>query len=130
MARRHVRAWLPAGSYMLLIWVLSSIPTQFEFKFVPFRDKGIHFVEYGTLAALLVHAFRGSWASLRAPALLFAAWSVTVFWGLLDEIHQAFVPGRVADVRDVVADALGGLLGAAIYLVIVRIRSRSPVTPP
>ena len=127
MARRHVIAWAPAAAYMLLIWVLSSIPQQFEFKFVPFRDKGIHFVEYGTLAALLVHAFRGSWANLRAPALFFAAWSVTVFWGLLDEIHQAFVPGRVADVRDVLADALGGLLGALIY---VLIRSRSPATPP
>jgi VanZ family protein len=127
MARRHVIAWLPAAAYMLLIWVLSSIPQQFNFDYVPFRDKGVHFVEYGTLAALLVHAFRGTWPSLRAPSLFFAAWSATVLWGLLDEIHQAFVPGRVADVRDVLADALGGLIGAALYLLV---RSRRPVTPP
>lgn len=121
-------AWLPAAAYMLLIWLLSSIPQQFNFEFVPFRDKGVHFAEYGTLAALLVHAFRGSWPSLRPPALFFAAWSVTVFWGLSDEIHQAFVPGRVADVRDIVADAIGGLIGAALYLLFVR--NRRPVTPP
>ena len=31
-------------------------------------------------------------------------------WGLIDEAHQFFVPGRVCSVLDVFADALGGLL--------------------
>ena len=38
---------------MLLIWGLSSISIQFNFAHVPFQDKGVHFVEYGTLAVLL-----------------------------------------------------------------------------
>jgi VanZ family protein len=128
MSRRTLITWLPAIAYMLLIWVLSSMPQPFRFDFVPFRDKGIHFVEYGTLAALLAHAVRGSWPSLRYPGTFLVAWSVTVLWGLLDEIHQAFVPGRVADVRDWAADALGGLLGAVIYLAIRRSSQR--LTPP
>ena len=57
-------AWGPAVAYMLLIWVLSSMPNPFiPIELVPFRDKGVHFAEYGTLAALLMHAFRGSWPS-------------------------------------------------------------------
>ncbi|HKP57203.1 MAG TPA: VanZ family protein [Polyangiales bacterium] len=122
---RRLLAWLPALAYMLLIWVLSSMPTQFKFEFVPFRDKGIHFVEYGTLAALLAHAMRGTWPEWRWTGVFLASWAVTTLWGLLDEIHQAFVPGRVADVRDLIADAIGGLLGAAIYLA-VRSSQRGP----
>jgi VanZ family protein len=33
---------------------------------------------------------------------------------LSDEFHQMFVPGRVADVRDVLTDGTGALLALAI----------------
>jgi VanZ family protein len=36
-------------------------------------------------------------------------------WGYLDEVHQAFVPGRTADAWDLFADFLGSIAGAAIY---------------
>jgi VanZ family protein len=35
-----------------------------------------------------------------------------MLYGISDEFHQYFVPGRSVDVYDVLADALGGLLGA------------------
>ena len=133
MSRKLTLAWLPAASYMLLIWILSSIPTAFRFEFVPFKDKGVHFIEYGVLAALLAHAMRGTWPDWRWVKIFLAAWSVAAFWGLLDEIHQAFVPGRVSEVRDVLADTLGGFLGAVIYLGIRAAQGRSgkaQVTPP
>ena len=34
-----------------------------------------------------------------------------VLWGVLDEIHQAFVPGRSADLLDLVADSVGIVIG-------------------
>lgn len=101
---------------MLLIWVLSSIPHAFVFDRIPFQDKGAHFVEYGILAALMTKAVHGTWPSLRARPLFALAWAATVFWGLLDEIHQAYVPGRVADALDLLADSLGGLAGTLAYL--------------
>jgi VanZ family protein len=101
---------------MLLIWVVSSIPHVFVFERIPFQDKGVHFIEYGILAALMTHALHGTWPGLRAWSLFAMAWAATVFWGLLDEIHQAFVPGRVADGFDLLADALGGLAGTLGYL--------------
>ena len=51
-ARRIALAWAPAAAYMTLIWVLSSMRLPIAFEDVPFRDKGVHFVEYGTLAVL------------------------------------------------------------------------------
>ena len=41
---------------------------------------------------------------------------LAVLYGLGDEVHQSFVPGRDASVGDVVADAAGALLGAAAWV--------------
>jgi VanZ family protein len=38
-----------------------------------------------------------------------------VLWGILDEVHQAFVPGREASVFDGVADAVGVVTVSLIY---------------
>jgi VanZ family protein len=40
----------------------------------------------------------------------FGAIFVTVAYGASDEWHQAFVPGRHADLADLVADAAGAIL--------------------
>jgi VanZ family protein len=109
---------------MLLIWVVSSLPQPFPLDRVPFQDKGIHFVEYGILAALLAHALRATWREWRGYSVFVVAWTAATFWGLLDEIHQAYVPGRVSDSGDLLADALGGMIGALIYLVVSRGKER------
>ena len=36
---------------------------------------------------------------------------LSVFYGLTDEFHQMFVPGRVADLFDLLADAGGAIIG-------------------
>jgi VanZ family protein len=115
---KRARPWLPAAAYMLLIWGLSSIAIQINFAHVPFQDKGVHFVEYGTLAVLLSHAIRGTWRDWRPMSTFALAVVLTTLWGITDEIHQAYVPGRNSDVQDVLADALGSLLGAGLYLIL------------
>lgn len=42
-------------------------------------------------------------------------------YGASDEWHQAFVPLRDSDVRDWVADSLGGTIGSALYFVLRKI---------
>jgi VanZ family protein len=37
---------------------------------------------------------------------------IAVLYGASDEIHQYFVPGRVCDIFDLVADSIGGFIGA------------------
>jgi len=123
---QRILPWCPAAAYMLLIWGLSSFALQVDFTRVPFQDKGIHFAEYGTLAVLLAHAIRGTWRDWRPLATFMVASILTTLWGITDEIHQAFVPGRSSDVHDVMADALGAMMGAAFYLVMrMQLRSRA-----
>src|SRR5690606_15800676 len=59
------------------------------------------------LPYLLLSAF-AALAPAGRPALALLA----VLYGISDEIHQSFVPGRFPDLWDLVADSAGALLGA------------------
>lgn len=82
-----------------------------------------HFVAYGALAVLTFWALEGFGAA--RPALW--ALVVALLYGLSDEFHQAFVPGRHPDPLDIATD----LAGAAAALLAVRlIRTRLRRTHP
>lgn len=103
--------WLygPTILYCVLIFALSAQPAL---PSTPGGDKVAHLVAYSILGLLAV---RSLFFSTR-----WAAWQVvlvsTVFgclYGLSDEIHQSFVPGRDASGFDWLADATGAFLGSA-----------------
>jgi VanZ family protein len=48
----------------------------------------------------------------RWRRVLVVAGALALF-GTLDELHQLWIPGRSAEVRDAVMDTLGGMAGAA-----------------
>jgi VanZ family protein len=65
----------------------------------------------------------GEWARVTGRVVLVAVALATAY-GITDEVHQAFVPGRSPDPRDVVADAVGATAGAFGYYVVARLRAR------
>lgn len=109
--------WLLAAGWMVLIFLFSAQP---NFTFVPLAwqsdpvSLAAHFVEYAVLAALLWQAAR------RTPRLTRRAWlaalTLALIYAASDEWHQAFVPGRVPDIRDWLTDAAGALVG--LWLII------------
>lgn len=119
-------AWLPAALYMALIWAVSSIALpDLPIESVPLRDKGVHFLEYGALGLLVAHATLRTWPHRSAARTLPLAVLITVAWGVLDEIHQGFVPGRSAELLDLVADTLGAMAGAALRFALRVARRRA-----
>ncbi len=108
--------WFPTIGYCLVIFILSSIsksayiPTSFGF------DKAVHFVEYGILGFLLARSILGFQSSLSSKLLISLAVVLAIAYGISDEVHQTFVPGRNASPWDVLADGLGGLTGALLYV--------------
>ncbi|MEK7483355.1 MAG: VanZ family protein, partial [Planctomycetota bacterium] len=38
-----------------------------------------------------------------------------MFYGISDEFHQAFIPGRCFEIADMVADTAGAFLGAFLF---------------
>ena len=100
---------------MALIWTISSFELAgVDLRHVPLRDKGVHLVEYAVLGFLLAHATFLTWPRHPRLRTYLLAVLIGVLWGLLDEIHQAFVPGRSAELLDLVADAIGVSSGAAL----------------
>lgn len=47
--------------------------------------------------------------------LLFLAVSIAILYGILDEIHQLYVPGRSFTLEDIFLDSLGVLIALALY---------------
>ena len=97
---------------MALIFVVSSIEVRVPgLRHFPFRDKGVHFIEYGVLGWLCASASWRTWPSAAAWRTASFAVFVAALWGLSDEIHQALVPGRSSELSDLFADALGAFAG-------------------
>lgn len=110
---------------MALIWFLSSISLRLPVvSELPFKDKGIHFIEYGVLSALNSFALSRTFPSIKRIYTAMLAIFLTVMWGILDEIHQAFVPGRTSQLGDVVADCLGALIGSVLFALVIVWRER------
>ncbi|MDQ7006921.1 MAG: VanZ family protein [Acidobacteriota bacterium] len=112
------RAW-PALLLMAAIFALSHI--NLPVGATGGSDKIIHAVVFGLLAALWMRALDGWQGGLWGRAML--AICVTTAWGVLDEIHQAFVPGRTASALDALADLGGAVL--VVGLLSWRVASRA-----
>lgn len=96
--------WLPALLLMGLIWGLSASPDTPGPPLVHPLDWGAHFVTYLALGFCLGRA-----SGRPHLALVIAVW-----YGALDEVHQAFVPGRDAGVTDWLFDLAGAWLGSGL----------------
>ncbi|NLY93847.1 MAG: VanZ family protein [Myxococcales bacterium] len=120
-AREVVLAWLPAVLYMALIFTLSSMPALAPYaKYVPLRDKGLHFLEYAVLGFLTTHASGRTFPDRTRARVVIFGWLTAVLFGVSDELHQAFVPGRTAELADLFADAIGAAVGTGIRAFIRR----------
>jgi len=91
-------------------------------------DKANHFMEYSILGFLLFFsvyltpfagAFIRRWLDEEWGEYALIAWVLGSLYGVSDEIHQHFVPGRTFDVFDMTADSLGTLAGIAGALIIL-----------
>lgn len=110
---KKVLFFIPAAFYYVLIFFLSS--RSYEIKIdILFFDKGVHLVEFAFLGFLLSFGYFISLkSSLRIKAIL--TFSSGILLGSLDELHQYFVPNRSSEILDVIADAIGILIGLFVY---------------
>jgi VanZ family protein len=99
--------WLPVLVWAGVIFAFSSIPALNSglgtWDYV--LRKGAHMTEYAILAGLLIRA-TGSFAW---------AFGIAVAYAATDEFHQTFVRGRHGSPIDVGIDAVGALIGIAVW---------------
>jgi VanZ family protein len=73
-----------------------------------------HAVGYLGLAVVVVRALAGGLPARIGWSTAAAALAISVGYGVTDEIHQMFVPGRTSDVGDLLADAAGASIGTVL----------------
>ena len=107
---RWLRDIAPLIFWMALIFILSSRSTLVEFESGTSEklfNKSAHVIVYALLAWLW-------WRALTAQRqitwpILFTTLTLTILYGISDEYHQSFVPGRHSQLSDVLFDASGAL---------------------
>ena len=105
--------WMALLAYCGLIFWLShqeSLPVPAVFEF---QDKLLHFGAYCVMAGLSWRAFRHLNLTNRQLAMLSIVFCS--LYGISDEWHQSFVPGRSTSAWDWLADSLGAA-AAAVFL--------------
>lgn len=86
-----------------------------DVSWLPVNDKVIHVGLYGVLGATL------AWGKIHSrigwPHGVLVA--LGALYGVTDEWHQAFVPGRAVSFFDWIADVTGVVLGYSVVLIMI-----------
>lgn len=118
--RPFVSLWLPLFVWMGLLWFLSdrsSLGRAGMLLSFPNSDKVAHAIAFGTLAFLFYRLSASRTLPLLGRAPVFFAVLCALLYGVVDECHQAHVPGRDPSVWDLLADLVGAsLVGAGLIL--------------
>lgn len=91
----------------------------FEWIHTPIRKLG-HLTEYTVFgmtvlfALVIIKGYKGFRLLLYGEGFCF-------LYAITDEFHQLFVPGRSAEIRDILIDAFGSLLGCFGFLAVYSI---------
>jgi VanZ family protein len=114
---RTITAWVQVGLYAGGIFLLSSLssPPLVPAWDLPHLDKLYHTLEYGGLTFLLMRALRLTYPACSSRTVIVWGIILAISYGAMDEIHQAFTPGRMMSVLDFFADAVGASVLASVW---------------
>lgn len=112
---KWLRYWLPLFGYCVLIFALSSSSSNSFPSFPVFWNKLSHVVEYSFLGFLMARSLFSLNLRYSKAVVVVLTVSLCALYGLSDEVHQSFTPGRNANISDFVADGFGSVIGAFFY---------------
>lgn len=105
-----VKYWIPFIAWAIVIYSFSSNPTV-KTSEVHWQDfvvkKSAHLTEYFIFSLLLYRGLINTGVNSK-KAILIVILSAFLY-GLTDEFHQSYTPGREPKIRDVLIDSLGSI---------------------
>jgi VanZ family protein len=116
--------------YLLIVWVVimliaTSIPDlKLPTQRFTWRDKFLHAGEYFICALLFLFTLQQEGRLNKKWQRILVVMASCMILGVLDEWHQTLIPGREADVADLLADLAG--IGFALigFIIIARQREK------
>lgn len=111
MRSRFIRYWVPVIAYAAGIFTVSSLPQSPAPLLFPHSDTLFHSIAYAGFAFIILRALNASRGSITGENLRLLAFLIAFLYGITDEMHQYFVPGRHAELLDILSDGLGAFAG-------------------
>ncbi len=106
-------SWLTAIIGAVLIFYISSRtfqPTEGGFSLTPIV---YHFYAFFLLSAfILISILKGK---IKKKKIIIGI-AIAIFYGISDEIHQLFVPGRSFSLFDIMINSTGIIFAAILYI--------------
>ncbi len=110
---------LSSGITQLIINTIEKIAPGISFNwdlFHHFIRKNAHFFIYFVLGILVSNAFITSASShLTKGQILGYSIGLCILYAISDEVHQVFIPGRAGQIKDVIIDSAGAVIGVLLY---------------
>jgi VanZ family protein len=107
-------------AFLYYLSSVSSFPVESPFEFF---DKIVHFCLYSGLSATVAIGLQQARHKYSPSMLIIIPVGFSALYGVIDEIHQLFVPLRDFAFGDMAADAIGATVAAAFLLVFYRWRN-------
>jgi len=102
--------WTPVFLYMAIIFYFSSTTKPpIPELWISTKTYLLHFIEYSVLSFIIGIALRHSKHPFLNKHHYVLAIVIAGLYGISDEFHQAFVPGRFATISDAFMDFVGAL---------------------
>jgi len=102
--------YFPLYFYWIILFALTSFPTDALPSF-GIGDKFEHLIAYFVLTILmqLTFHFQKKYERLKLKPGYYAV-LISALYGIVDEVHQYFIPGRYCDILDLLANFVGIIL--------------------
>lgn len=115
-----LRACVPVIGMAVLWWSSSRVPGDEPHSTArSLVHNSMHVIAYGCVGAAVWLAWSRRPASEPQRFRSFGSWLVASAYGVVDELHQSFVPGRDCSMFDLVSDAAGAALAVVLLRGIV-----------
>jgi VanZ family protein len=122
---RALRACVPLIGMAVLWWSSSRVPGDEPHSTArSLFHNSMHVIAYGCIGAAVWLAWSRRPAGEPQRFRSWGSWLVATAYGVVDELHQSFVPGRDCSLFDLVSDAAGAALAVVLLRGIVGV-SRS-----
>ncbi len=102
---------VPMIIVMGTIFFLSHQPgDRLPLPHVPGADKVAHMIAYGVLAATAIFGVGEQQKKSKPRQVMLFTVAFCILYGISDEFHQSFIPGRTVSFYDLLADGTGAML--------------------
>lgn len=108
-----------------LVAIIERVTLDTDFDVSNFNHivrKNAHFFAYLILGVLVFNALKSN--DFKGSRRFLIALAFCILYAISDEIHQLFIPGRAGQVRDVIIDSAGAVVGISGYLGLGKLKTR------